>query len=205
VAPLVALAACLILGQAIFEELDSATQDRISTWFFFLATVLLWASMIHASSRKKQGGSLVVDLGQPNRIGRRHALALAFVLLEMFLAGRAILGWAATGFHSVRGLGETSMWVTGTVLWLDLWQSRNQIRERGFVSLAELVEWERIVAYEWIGAEGGQLLLRVRRHVPLLEEKIGLLVMTVPSDDKAAVSRLLAHHLPDRDQTGAGA
>jgi hypothetical protein len=190
--PLAIAALLFILGQAGYDVLSAAVQRRISTGFFLLASLSCATLMIHSSWRQRQASDLLLDLGPPEASRRRGILA--FLVFSAFLVGRSALSAAESGFRSLADLSELLMWVTATGLWLTVLRSRVQIRERGIVAFGELVEWERVLEYEWIAGGTERLMLKVRRQFPTLGTKIGVMTLPVPPQDRSALESILTRY-----------
>jgi hypothetical protein len=190
--PLAVIALLFIVGQAGYDLLSAAAQRWASTGFFLSMSLFFTMAMIHSSWRRRQAGDPLLDLGPPEAT-RRLGL-LAFLCLFALLAGRSALAVAETGFRSLADLSELLMWLTGTGLWLSALRSRVQITERGIVAFGELVEWERVLAHEWMVGGTERLMLKVRRQFPTLGTRIGVMILPVPPPDRGAVEGILARY-----------
>ena len=193
--PLALVAVLFILGQTGYDLLSATAQRRLSIGFFLLMSLFGWALFIHSAWRQRQAGELLLDLGPPEASRRR--IIVGFILLSSLLAVRSGLNWAETGLRSVGSLSETLMWTTATLFWLSVLRSRLRITELGIAPFGEFIDWERVLGYEWVGEERQRLLLRVRRRIPFVGERPGLLAVPVSPPDRHALTAILAQHASD--------
>jgi hypothetical protein len=191
--PLALIVALLVFGQAGYDLLSARVRDQIATGFFVLMTLSGWAFLIYSVWRQRQAGALLLDLGPP--AAPRQRGIIGFIIVSVLAAGHSGLDWRATGFRSAYGLTQTMMWATSALVWLLVLRERVRITERGIAAFGEFIEWERLLGYEWLGTGSERLLLRVRRRIPFIGVRTGLLAVPVPLHDRNHLQDILAQHI----------
>jgi hypothetical protein len=178
----------VILSVGLLRILPGPWKDRVRVFFYLIMTVVFWTYFIIWLMRKKQAGSVLLDLGR----SVQHKMILiaggAFMLLgimdlvELFEPGSGI---------GIRDVFEGLFFLSYGVLMLVWGLSHFEIRESGILILDRFVNWKQIKSYEWEGKNGFTLTLRIRQRFPLFPTRS----LVVPALHKDTVENLLEKYL----------
>jgi hypothetical protein len=198
--PVAVLAAFMVTVQGIYDHLAVGQQERVASVFYLLGAILLWGFLARRMWRASRAGRLLLDLGRlpPRRLWFFGACAAIGVLAT----AQSVSDWRLSGFHAAKGFTETLFWLTLTLESFSGLLSRLQVRENGILAFFELIEWDRIDSYEWMGGPGGTLILSLRRQAPFFGVVPGKVTVSVPSEHRQRVEQVLADRCSLRQNAG---
>ena len=140
---------------------------------------------------RSRAGPLVLDCGE--HLNNRLFLINA-VMWSLFavLAVAAVLVTAFLGKDDLLIPTLVALWLASfAVYWLIMTFGRLQIRENGIWYYTELLNWDRIESYEWLGEPNPKLIVKTRAKPPFF----GRGALPLPLVYQVAVDELLRRYV----------
>jgi len=143
-------------------------------WLVLIVT-WLWSKM--------QAGSLLLVLGQQNKVMMLVGIATVLMVIPIFILGQSPDRFIYGYYNLVSGI------------YLLLYSlSSLEIREKGIWSHGSLIRWEQIESYVW--KINTNITLMVKFKQPLYLSKTRFLRLAILSHNQEPMTRLLRKYLP---------
>ena len=160
---------------------------------FSIFIVAYWAYFVNWLRRKRQAGSVLLDLGRP----KRHKTSIKFGVMAMLLGFFWLVLALSKPFLESDSETEIAFVYLGP-FWLSIGitsfiagLSHFEIREGGIIFLEFAKKWEQIKSYEWEGENGLTLIFRFRQRLPFFRTRS----IPIPAHHRNSVDNLLAQYV----------
>ena len=168
-------------GQSTFAALG------LLSAFSFVAFIGAWFRS------KSKAGPLVLDCGEHPTKGLFLFNAVMWSIFAALLSV-GILAAAFLGQNDLLIRILVALWLaTFAFYWFIMAFGRLQILENGIWIYVDLLKWDRIGSYDWLGEEKRTLMFRTKTKMPFL----GRGALPVPLEHRDAVDELLRKYVPD--------
>lgn len=173
---------------------------QLAFHFFSLVLTIFgiqcWARIISIYPKyKKQAGTLILDLGQHPLILKMSLIICAsFFMWEGFSSifiksvSSSLLGYYDNKLFFYSS-GFLFVSIAATCFLISI--SKREIKENGILFFPNLIKWEKIISYQWVGRRKNCLKLQVRNSIPF-NGQVTILISPVQKEE---VDNILNAHV----------
>lgn len=189
------LGVIVIILVGLFRLFPDSWRDHVWAFFSLLGTVGVWVLFVTWLRRKRQAGSVLLDLGRPKGY-KQYLFGGCFGMLVFI--GKIVDILEAGGEIGINDISYSLILLSCGVLGIFFGLSHFEIREGGILYLDRFAKWKKIESYEWTGENDLFLTLRFRQRFPFFRTQS----LPIPDFYKDTVKNLLARHLQgDKNNT----